>query len=156
MKNSFIQPTTDNMPIIRIAPVCNGKIYVTPHPFENGEGSYMDLPMVENVEHVSVKSDKAARKVKEKYHLHIQTDASPRFCVQHKSAATGDAIVYLYILPLRQEDEIRFHNGRFVDAEHIQAHPEEYDQTLLEESELLGMAAELWADYYSGSVSQEQ
>ena len=90
-----------------------------------------------------------ACKIKEKYHLHIQTDASPRFCVQHKSASIGDATIYLYVLPLKQEDEIQFHNGYFVEAEHIQTHPEQYGHTLQEESELLDMAAELWEDYYS-------
>lgn len=148
MKESLNTLNSYNMPIIRIAPVCNGKIYVTPHPLENGEGSCMDLPIVENVEHVSVKSDKAARKVKEKYQLHIQTDASPRFCVQHKSATTGDAVVYLYVLPLKQEDEIRFNHGKFVSAEEIDSGGNEYSHTLQNECMLLGMAAELWDDYY--------
>lgn len=149
MKETFNSSQCNKMPIIRIAPVCNGKIYVTPHSLEDGKGNRMDLPIIEKVEHVSVKSDKVVRKIKEKYHLHIQTDASPRFCVQHKSSTTGDATVYLYVLPLKQEDEIRFHDGRFVDAEHIQTHQEEYSYTLQEESGLLGMAAELWGDYYS-------
>ena len=149
MKESLFNPPTNTMSIIRIAPVCNGKIYVTPHSFNKGEQEYMDLPIVESVEHVSVKSEKVACKIKEKYHLHIQTDASPRFCVQHKSASTGDATIYLYVLPLKQEDKIQFHNGQFVDAEHIQTHPEQYSHTLQEESELLDMAAELWEDYYS-------
>jgi hypothetical protein len=105
----------------------------------------MDIPMVESVEHVSTKSDKTACKIKEKYRLHIQTDASPRFCVQHRS---GNAIAYLYVLPLKQEDEIHFHDGRFVSAEDITNHPKQYTSDLLLESELLGMAAELWNDFY--------
>ena len=141
MKNPKSNPPTDKMPIIRIAPVCNGKIYVIPH----SSVGCIDIPMVESVEHVSTKSDKTACKIKEKYRLHIQTDASPRFCVQHQS---GNAIAYLYVLPLKQEDEIHFHDGRFVSAEDITNHPKQYTSDLLLESELLGMAAELWNDFY--------
>ena len=137
------------MSIIRIAPVCKGKIYVIPRMTDKEESPQLDLPIMESVEHVSTKSDKVVCKIKEKYHLHIQTDVSPRFCVQHKSASASNTTVYLYVLPLKQEDEIHFHNGHFVDAEHIQTHPEQYNLTLQEESELLDMAAELWDDYYS-------
>ena len=145
MKNSRINPPSDKMTIVRIAPVCKGKIYVIPHSSDSDEHGCMDLPIVESVEHVSTKSDKVACKITEKYLRHIQTDASPRFCVQHKP---GNAIAYLYVLPLKPEDEIHFQNGCFVDAEEIQSHPEAYSHTLVEESDLLGMAAELWEDFY--------
>ena len=145
MKNSKNNPPIDKMPIIRIAPVCNGKIYVIPHSSEHREHGCMDIPMVESVEHVSTKSDKTACKIKEKYRLHIQTDASPRFCVQHRS---GNAIAYLYVLPLKQEDEIHFHGGAFISADDITNHPKQYTSDFQLESELLGMAAELWNDFY--------
>lgn len=152
MKRKTLESQKSSMPIIRIAPVCNGKIYVTPHTLNNKEQVHMDLPIMENVEYVSTKSDKMAHKVKEKYHLHIQSEASPRFCVQHKSATTDNATVYLYVLPLKREDEIQFHNGKFVDAEHIQTHHEQYSHNLLKESDLLSMAAELWNDYFQATT----
>jgi len=150
MKSSLYSSNSDNMPIIRIAPACNGKIYVVPHTLDEGN-TIMDLPMVEQVEKVSPKSDKTARKVKEKYRLHIQSDMQPRFCVQYKSATHQDETVYLYILPLKQEQEIRFQNGKFVSSEEIVTNANQYSLNLQKEGELLGMAANLWKDYYSNT-----
>lgn len=137
------------MPVIRIAPVCNGKIYVVPCASADGANLLFDLPIEESVAHVSMKSDKAARKVKEKYQAHLSTSASPRFSVKYTSKPHEGSTAYLYILPLRQEDEIHFHEGKFVSAEDISNHPEVYSCNLQEEGELLGMAAELWNDFYA-------
>lgn len=136
------------MPIIRIAPVCNGKIYVVPRNSEDRKELCMDLPMEESVEHVSTKSDKAAQKVKEKHQAHLKTSMTPRFSVQYKSPSPHGRTTYLYILPLKQEDDIQYHEGRFISVEDINKHPKQYTSNLQMESELLGMAAELWNDFY--------
>lgn len=149
MKEPFEKSNGNNLPIIRIAPVCNGKIYVTPRPSTEGKGLRMDLPMEECVERLSKQSEKTARKVKERYHPHLRTEASPRFCVKHRSASPDEGIVYLYVLPLKREEEIRFREGEFVTSEDISQHPEAYSPDLQKESELLGMAAELWDDFLS-------
>ena len=150
MKSSLHSFKSDNMPIIRIAPVCNGKVYVVPHTPEEGT-TIMDLPMEDRVEKVSSPSDKVALKVKEKYHLHINCDMQPRFSVQYKSASHNGETVYLYILPLKQENEILFHNGKFITVEEIGTNGLLYSPNLQKESELLGMAAELWKDYFEGT-----
>lgn len=147
MKHSNPLSESNKMPIIRIAPVCNGKIYVVPRPSMDGKSTYMDIPIEESVEYVSTKSDKVARKVKENYHQHLNTDATPRFCVQHRSASSNGGTIYLYVLPLKREDEICFREGEFVNSEDISMHPEAYNSNLQLESELLGMAAELWRDF---------
>ena len=152
MRHSNLLPENSKMPIIRIAPVCNGKIYVAPRSAMDDGSSRMDLPMEECVEHVSTQSDKAARKVKEKYQQHLRTEASPRFCVMHRSSTGKDAISYLYVLPLKSEDEIFFRKGEFVTSEDISKHPEVYSPDLQTESELLGMAAELWDDFYTSDI----
>ena len=148
MKDSLLSTNGTNMPIIRIAPVCNGKIYVVPRPTSDEEHICFDLPIEERVEHVSTNSDKVIRKLKEKYQLHIQSSTSPRFSVKHRSASSDNGTVYLYILPLQEEHEISFRKGKFVTSEDIAAHPEMYGPNLQMESELLGMAAELWNNYY--------
>ena len=148
MKHSNLLPENNKMTIIRIAPVCNGKIYVNPRSDTAKNTSRMDLPMEECVRHVSVNSDKEARKIKEKYQQHLQTDASPRFCITHRSETEEETNVYLYVLPLRSEDEILFREGKFVTSEDINAHPDSYSPDLQTESNLLGMAAELWEEYY--------
>ena len=149
MKHPKHLSESNKMSIIRIAPICNGKIYVTTHPSYEERKAHMDLPIVENAEHISPKSDKVACKIKEKYHQHIQTDASPRFCVQHRSASPNADTAYLYVLPLKSEDEISFREGKFVTSEDIAEHPETYGADLQMEYELLDMAAELWADFYA-------
>jgi hypothetical protein len=63
-----------------------------------------------------------------------------------------EATIFLYILPLKSEDEIHFHEGEFVTSEDISNHPEAYAPDLLKESELLGMAAELWEDFYHTEI----
>ena len=131
MKGTLLHPQPDNMPIIRIAPVCNGKIYVVPHISE---------------QHVPTHSVKAVKRLKEKYHLHLQTEAQPRFSVKYKVSGNSQDTVYLYILPLKHEKEIHFHEGKFISTDEI--NPDDYSQELIKESELLGMAAELWKDYY--------
>ena len=149
MKSSLKTQTSNNMPIIRIVPVCGGKVYVTKRPLAGEDNPRMDLPIMEEVQQVSEKSGKAPRKVLTKYQGHIHTDATPRFCVKHRSASSDDAIIYLYVLPLKSEDEIHFHKGEFVTNEDIANHPESYAPDLQMESELLGMAAELWEDFYT-------
>lgn len=152
MKGSLQSTQADNMPIIRIAPVCNGKIYVIPHTSEKGI-LVMDLPIEDQVDRVSPKSDKTARKVKEKYQLHIKSDIQPRFSVHYKSAPHNGETIYLYILPLIHENDIQFHDGKFVSAEEIATNFKQYSPNLQKEGNLLGMAADLWKDYYQHTES---
>ena len=139
MKTLMKSPKNNKMSVIRIAPVCSGKIYITPD---------MDLPIKEEVAHVNEKSEKTARKVLEKYQNHIHTDATPRFCVKHHSTTEEGATIYLYVLPLKAEEEISFHEGRFVSEEEMNKEAKKYSADLLEESDLLFMSAELWEDFY--------
>ena len=128
------------MPVIRIAPVCNGKIYVAPCP----SSRQMDLPLVEQVEeHPARQSNKLARQLTRKSEG-ISASEEPRFSVKYTSPTNREETVYLYILPLSREDEIRFEEGKFIPAEEITSNEEQYSECLQKESQLLGMAAELW------------
>ena len=147
MKNSVVSSPIDTMSIIRIAPVCNGKIYVTPHPTDKEESYCWDLPIEEQLEHFSPKSEKTIRKVKERYKSHLHTTALPRFCVKYRSSSHGEQTVYLYILPLSQENEISFYHGQFISAQEMISQSNQYGTNLKKESELLAMAAELWKEF---------
>ena len=149
MKHSNLLPNKNKMSIIRIAPVCNGKIYVVPRMVEKGETPQLDLPIVECVEHMSANPEKAARKVKEKFHQHLRTETMPRYCVMHRSDTTEESTIRLYVLPLQEEDEVRFHGGEWVTEEDIANRPEAYHPDLQTEGALLGMAAELWAEFHT-------
>ena len=85
--------------------------------------------------------------VKERYKEHLHTTALPRFSVKYRSATHNGQTVYLYILPLSQENEISFHHGQFIAAEEIVAQPKRCSANLEKESELLAMAAELWKEF---------
>lgn len=146
MKSSVNIPHREQFSIVRIAPVCNGKIYVIPRQLENGE-SMMDLPIEETVDQTSIPSDRIVCKIKERYSQHISCKTSPRFSVRYLSALHHDNTVYLYILPLEKESDIHFLNGNFINSQEIASHPKKYSSNLQKEGELLGMAAELWAAY---------
>ena len=148
MKDLSFNASTNKMSIIRIAPVCNGKIYVVPRHSSENKNVYWDLPIEERVEHISQKSDKVACKVKGKYHAHIQAQMSPRFSVKYQSPSHKGSTTYLYILPLQEESDIHFHEGKFIEAENIAEQAEKYSLHLQQEGELLGMAAELWNDFF--------
>ena len=137
------------MNIIRIAPVCNGKIYVVPHEVSLSENSLLDIPMQETVHSAPSPNGKAALKLKERYRSHIHTTEQPRFSVKYRLKSSGQETLYLYILPLRREEDIHFSQGRFITPEEIQEENHAYTPYLQEESELLGMAAELWQDFYA-------
>ena len=152
MKDSLFNPPTDKTPIIRIAPVCNGKIYVVPRHSSENKDIHWDLPIEESVEHISTQSDKIACKIKGKYHAHIQAQMSPRFSVKYQSPSHLGSTTYLYILPLQEESDIHFHEGKFIDAENIAEQAEKYSLHLQQEGELLGMAAELWDDFFKDTL----
>lgn len=137
------------MPILRIAPVCNGKIYVVPHSSDNEGIVQMDIPIEEYVSQIPSSSGKTAGKIADKYRLHLHTDSQPRFSVKYRTDGQAPETVYLYILPLKDEDEISFSEGHFISAGDISANSNGYAPNLQKESELLGMAAELWKDYFS-------
>lgn len=148
MKRTLSTSTHNHTPILRIAPVCNGKIYVVPHASVQGEETTMDIPIEEYISQPPASSGKTAQKIKEKYHLHIHSDMQPRFSVKYKASENSQEIVYLYILPLKDESEINFHEGKFISADEINSNDKLYRPNLQKEGDLLGMAAELWEEYF--------
>ena len=88
-------------------------------------------------------------KLKERYHAHIHTSEQPRFCVKYRNKSEHSDTVYLNVLPLEKEEDIHFSHGKFVGIEEIRASYPSFSPNLQEEYEFLGMAAELWNDFYS-------
>lgn len=152
MKRETLKSQSNSMPIIRIAPICNGKIYVIPQSSADKGTPKLDLPIKEQVAQAPSKSGKAAKRIQEKYHLHIHTDMHPRFSVKYKPFSDRQETVYLYILPLKEESEISFQEGKFISADEINANNSLFCENLQQEGELLGMAAELWNDYFQATT----
>lgn len=153
MKKTLNAPKHTHMSILRIAPICNGKVYVVPHQ-SNPMGNYFfDIPIQEEIHGNPTNSSKIVQKLKERFHLHFHTNEQPRFCIQHKMKSDT---IYLYILPLRQEEDIHFSHGKFMSLKEMLENKESLSQCLQKESEFLGMAAELWQDFYEQTNNDYQ
>lgn len=144
MKRSVHFSSIKHNTIVRIAPVCKGMIYVIPHTTPQLDSPLWDIPIIENLEKAFPIPIQTIRKTVRKYHRHIQTLHSPRYSVRHKSSTDSGHIISLYILPLSDTSEINFREGRFVTSDEIRDNKELYSLDLQQESELLGIAAELW------------
>lgn len=132
------------MPIIRIAPICNGKIYVVPHLITK----LLDFPLTDSIRHKPYfSSTKPARHLIKKYTKEIQTHERPRLSVKYMSPIRPDEEVYLYILPLKTESEINFKDGSYVSPDDIEMNAGRYSEYIQKESGLLSMASELWKNY---------
>lgn len=143
MENNSQKTPCKPMPIIRIAPLCNGKIYVIPQE----DTHRMDLPLMEEINGQSGKSfHKQAKVLTKRHEAFINTSEHPRFSVKYLSPVNQEE-VHLYVLPLSHEDDIRFEDGQFVPADEIEENECLYSAYLQKESSLLGMAAELWDEY---------
>ena len=142
MKNSNFNPH-NKLSIIRIAPVCNGKIYVVPHAGSN----QMDLPLMKYTDSYSRKTCNKTAKLFTENYKEFTTSEEPRFSVRYISPVDKEEFVYLYILPLNNEDEVVFNEGKFISADDIENNQHLYSESLQKESGLLGLAAELWRDY---------
>ena len=142
MENNTPTPCK-NLSIIRIAPVCNGKIYVVPHV----ENKQLDLPLMKYTDNHFRKECNKEAKLLTKNNYGITTSEEPRFSVRYVSPINKEEHVYLYILPLGKEDEVNFDEGKFISADDIENSQHLYSEYLQKESGLLEMAAELWRDY---------
>ena len=83
------------MPILRIAPICNGKIYVVPNHSSSRENNWLDIPIHEHLQTTPSPTGKTALKLKERYHAHIHTSEQPRFCVKYRDKSEHTDTVYI-------------------------------------------------------------
>lgn len=51
------------MPFLRIAPICNGKIYVAPRSYQGEEPGKLDIPMEDYIYACKTDTDKYAKEV---------------------------------------------------------------------------------------------
>lgn len=151
MKKTLKEPLNNSMTIIRIAPVCKGRIYIVPHQTSQEGSCLLDIPIQEQVTTTQPPTSRSILKLKERYHSHIKTSEQPRFCVRHRMQSKRQDIIYLYILPLQNEEDIHFSQGKFISFEEILADHQSFSPYLQEESALLEMSAELWNDFYTGT-----
>lgn len=136
------------MPFLRIAPICNGKIYVAPRPSQAKEANKLDIPMEEIVFCPQANANSYADNLKSRHSDHITGCPELRFSLKYLSNKmdSTETTVFLYILPLKDENQIHFAGGRFVTPEDIKKKPILYSSFLKEEMEHLDMVAKTWQE----------
>lgn len=131
--------------IIRIAIVYNGKIFLS-----EKEGSVWDLSseIIADAYDTLDKYEKKAVKAVKKL---ITTAERPRLIIRYTdNCECGCKInVSLYILPLKNKENLKKSSGHFFSFDEIEKHPELYSKNLVKEFISLKNAAEMWKDFYS-------
>lgn len=137
--------------IIRIAPLCHNKIYLTKRKYTGCCSStstvLWDLPVENNFEGSTNRNDKYARKIAKKYWNIKET---PRAILHYKSSLNCpcEQYIHLYILPIDNETKIHSSEGRFFSFEEIEANKDKFSPTLLHEFSHLQLAAHMWNEYF--------
>lgn len=129
--------------IIRIAPVCNGKLLLSQ---KNTTSHIWDIPIERNLEGTLDDSKKYAMKTTKRI---LGTNVQPRFILQYTEECSCGICnnVLLFILPLKTESDIKL-NGKFFNFEDIEDNIQLINPCIKKELEHLRDAASLWKEFY--------
>ena len=146
-----ISQTYKKIPILRIAPICNGKIYVVPRNTQDKEYGKLDLPMEDYIYPNETDTDKYAGKIASQYLGNISYSSEPRFSLKHlmqtdKNNESKKTII-LYVLPLTNENQLSNGKGKFVTPEEIEKNSSLYSSLLREEIDHLDMVTQIWKEF---------
>lgn len=134
--------------IIRIVPICNGKIYLTPHA-ENT--TIWDAPIKTLFDEPLRKSQRHAKNLVKKHqstsHTTHKKKFFPRLILSYRTQGSTPAFVQLYILPVSHEDEFKLSEGYFFTCEDIRQNPEKFSNELRIECDRLHMVAQIWKEF---------
>ena len=136
-----------SIPMLRVAAICNGKVYVVPVP---GEKKYWDFPMREICfgEKNAVKESLA--RIKERYQQNLNVKPDFRFSLKYlfQTPFGSPVTILLYILPLKDESDIHFEGGRFVTPAEIAGDTDkQFSLFLKKEAEHLNLVTEIWKEH---------
>ena len=129
--------------IIRIAPVCNGRLLLSQ---KNPTSQVWDIPIERNLEGTFDDSKKYAMKTAKRI---SGTNVQPRFILQYTEECSCGICnhVLLFILPIKTESDIKL-DGRFFNFEEIENNLQQIDPCIKKELEHLRDAASLWKEFY--------
>lgn len=135
--------------LVRIVPVCNGKIYVSPRNHTQNEPEKLDIPIEEMIYALGDDANDTALRIVKDYHSHFSGELELRFSLQHKTMMSNnkEQVILLYILPLNREEQIHFQGGEFILPQEIKSSPSRYSSFLQEEADHLATVAEMWKTY---------
>lgn len=136
--------------IIRIIPIYNGKIYLIPHS-ENS--SIWDAPIVSLFEGPLRKSQRYAKHLVRKHQQNFLKNSYtrkkllPRFILSYRGQSIPPSFIQLYILPVSHEEEFKLSEGCLFSCEDIQQNPEKFSHELRIEYERLQMVTQIWKEF---------
>lgn len=135
--------------IIRIIPICNGKIYLTPH---TAQPSIWDAPIQSLFEGPLRKSQQHAKHLLKQQPFCKKAKGPhkkihPRLILSYRTQGKLPAFIQLYILPVSQENELASSGGQFFTCEDIKKSPTLFSQELMIECERLQLVAQVWKEF---------
>ena len=136
--------------VVRIAPLCHGKIYLTKQERVtccSSPAALWDLPIENNFEGPINQSDRYAQKLASKL-LSIQEDPRPILHYTSTINCSCTQHIHLYIIPISNENEIQRLNGRLFSFTEIEQQTDMFGPTLLHELPHLQLAANMWNDFF--------
>ena len=134
--------------IVRIAPLWNGKIYLCPHTNTTNWETTWNIPIEEHLEspliNIEHHTARLCRKITQKKIM------APRLILQYHQSPEISQLqtVHLFILPLKEKQELALQNGRFFDFEELKNEQIHLSDLLRTELEHLDLAASMWKEFY--------
>lgn len=143
-----IEDSPTKTSIIRIAPICNGRLYLRKYYVKSKEGFVWDLPIKEVYDGPVTESNLFVKKISKRYTSLMKTPMDPRFIWHYKLKKNSDQspVVLLYILPMDDEKLLAGDEGRFFDFTEINVDEKFYSPELKVEYDQLMMTAEIWQE----------
>ncbi len=136
-----------SIPMLRVAAVCNGKVYVVPVP---NDREYWDLPMKDICHGGQDKVNETLARIRETYQANLSDKPDFRFSLKYlfDTPFGSPVTILLYILPLKDESDIHFEGGRFVSpTEIVEDTDKRFCLFLKEEAEHLETVVEMWKTF---------
>lgn len=135
--------------LIRIAPICNGKIYLCPH--QTASESIWDIPMNYQVEGLAATNEKFATKQSGMFlkeaKCTIKHFTSPRLILKYHIKSLAPYPIQLFILPIANETDIQLKEGRFFSFYEIEKTALKISNILMAEKEHLQISANIWKKF---------
>lgn len=130
--------------IIRIAPICNGKLFLS--RVHTNINPLWDIPMERNLEGTVEDCKKYAEKTVKRL---IGEHYKPRIILKYNDECSCGIKnnILLFILPLKTEEEMNI-DGKFFYFDDIEKNLAKFSPNIKKELEHLKDAASLWKEYY--------
>ncbi len=137
------------MPIIRVIPIYEGKILVSPRIYSKFDIGKLDTPIEDYLFEHKPNANKRAKKISSLSLGIAASKLDPRFSLKYTLSIKGKKKnIILYILPLDENIHLKSKDYKLVSPEEILNNKSNYSIFLQEEIEHLQMVCSLWQNYH--------